>query len=217
MMAASKKMLDQEPSEIEMLLPFHAAGTLNARDARRVDEALASDPALGPAICRDPRGICRDHSSQREPRGAVRPRHAEAVRSDRRRARAQAIGVIQHLRAGLGIFRSTVAADAGLVGEPRCGRAAVAGRRDRHGVDDRSTHFVPDGLAGHERAAGVHHARFGRCDRRGRWCGLPTTRVLRISRRCSTAIRLRSSRAARAACSSCNSATARWAGTRSPR
>ena len=43
MMAMSKKMLDQEPSEIEMLLPFHAAGTLNARDTRRVDEALASD------------------------------------------------------------------------------------------------------------------------------------------------------------------------------
>src|SRR5258708_3656180 len=46
MMAASKKMLDQEPSEIELLLPFHAAGTLNTRDARRVDEALASDPEL---------------------------------------------------------------------------------------------------------------------------------------------------------------------------
>jgi len=46
MMAASKKMLDQEPSEIELLLPFHAAGTLNARDTRRVDEALASDPEL---------------------------------------------------------------------------------------------------------------------------------------------------------------------------
>jgi hypothetical protein len=46
MMAASKKMLDQEPSEIEMLLPFHAAGTLSARDARRVDDALASDPEL---------------------------------------------------------------------------------------------------------------------------------------------------------------------------
>src|SRR5882757_9088594 len=45
-MMAVKKMLDQEPSEIEMLLPFHAAGTLSARDARRVDEALASDPDL---------------------------------------------------------------------------------------------------------------------------------------------------------------------------
>ena len=46
MMAASRKMLDQEPSDIEMLLPFHAAGTLNARDARRVEEALANDPEL---------------------------------------------------------------------------------------------------------------------------------------------------------------------------
>jgi hypothetical protein len=43
MMAASKKMPDQEPGEVELLLPFHAAGTLSARDARRVDEALAAD------------------------------------------------------------------------------------------------------------------------------------------------------------------------------
>ena len=46
MMAASRKVLDREPSEIEMLLPFHAAGTLSARDARRVEDALASDPEL---------------------------------------------------------------------------------------------------------------------------------------------------------------------------
>jgi anti-sigma factor RsiW len=45
MMAMSKKL--DEPSEIEMLLPWHAAGTLNARDARRVEEALARDPDLG--------------------------------------------------------------------------------------------------------------------------------------------------------------------------
>ena len=46
MMATSKKMLEEEPSEVEMLLPWHAAGTLNPRDARRVDEALARDPEL---------------------------------------------------------------------------------------------------------------------------------------------------------------------------
>jgi hypothetical protein len=46
MMALSKKMLEQEPSEMEMLLPWHAAGTLNAHDARRVEEALARDPEL---------------------------------------------------------------------------------------------------------------------------------------------------------------------------
>jgi hypothetical protein len=45
MMAMSKK-LAEEPGEIELLLPWHAAGTLNARDARRVDEALARDPEL---------------------------------------------------------------------------------------------------------------------------------------------------------------------------
>ena len=45
-MAMSKKMLEQEPSEIEMLLPWHATGTLNPRDARRVEEALARDPEL---------------------------------------------------------------------------------------------------------------------------------------------------------------------------
>src|SRR3954452_7611465 len=46
MMALSKKMLEQEPSEIEMLLPWHAAGSLNARDAHRVEEALARNPDL---------------------------------------------------------------------------------------------------------------------------------------------------------------------------
>jgi hypothetical protein len=46
MMALSKKLLGQEPSEIETLLPWHAAGTLNTRDARRVEEALARSPEL---------------------------------------------------------------------------------------------------------------------------------------------------------------------------
>jgi anti-sigma factor RsiW len=46
MMATSKKILEREPGEIEMLLPWHAAGTLNARDSRRVDEALGRDPEL---------------------------------------------------------------------------------------------------------------------------------------------------------------------------
>jgi anti-sigma factor RsiW len=46
MMATSKKIREREPGEIEMLLPWHAAGTLNARDSRRVDEALSRDPEL---------------------------------------------------------------------------------------------------------------------------------------------------------------------------
>lgn len=35
-----------EPGDIEALLPWHAAGTLSRRDARRVEEALARDPEL---------------------------------------------------------------------------------------------------------------------------------------------------------------------------
>ena len=46
MMAASKPAPANEPEEIEALLPWHAAGTLNVRDARRVEEALSRDPAL---------------------------------------------------------------------------------------------------------------------------------------------------------------------------
>jgi anti-sigma-K factor RskA len=46
MMAMNKKILEQEPSDIEALLPWHAAGTLSARDSRRVEEALAQDPVL---------------------------------------------------------------------------------------------------------------------------------------------------------------------------
>ena len=56
MMARRKAMLRRQPGEIEMLLPWHAAGTLNARDARRIDEALARDPELArqyAAICEE--------------------------------------------------------------------------------------------------------------------------------------------------------------------
>jgi hypothetical protein len=46
MMAMNKKVLEQEPGEIEALLPWHAAGTLSARDTRRVEDALLRDPSL---------------------------------------------------------------------------------------------------------------------------------------------------------------------------
>jgi anti-sigma factor RsiW len=46
MMALSKKMLEHEPGEIELLLPWYAAGTLSPHDMLRVEEALARDPEL---------------------------------------------------------------------------------------------------------------------------------------------------------------------------
>jgi anti-sigma factor RsiW len=45
-----------EASEIELLLPWHAAGTLSARDAQRVEAALADDPELASryeAVCEE--------------------------------------------------------------------------------------------------------------------------------------------------------------------
>jgi hypothetical protein len=46
MMATNKKILQQEPGDIEALLPWHAAGTLSARDTRRVEDALLRDASL---------------------------------------------------------------------------------------------------------------------------------------------------------------------------
>jgi anti-sigma factor RsiW len=46
MMATSRKIPEDEPGEIEALLPWYAAGTLDAREARRVEAALADDPRL---------------------------------------------------------------------------------------------------------------------------------------------------------------------------
>lgn len=37
---------NREPTDLELLLPFHAAGTLSPRDARRVEDALARDVDL---------------------------------------------------------------------------------------------------------------------------------------------------------------------------
>jgi anti-sigma factor RsiW len=44
MMALSKKML--EHGDVALLLPWHTTGRLSARDASRVEKALAHDPAL---------------------------------------------------------------------------------------------------------------------------------------------------------------------------
>lgn len=54
-MTAAKRVADDEPGDVEGLLPWHAAGTLSARDTRRVEEALAGDPGLAKqyAVIRD--------------------------------------------------------------------------------------------------------------------------------------------------------------------
>lgn len=46
MMALSKQMPERDPDEIELLLPWYAAGTLSAHDMKRVDDALSRDAEL---------------------------------------------------------------------------------------------------------------------------------------------------------------------------
>ena len=45
-MNTMKKEAEQLPEDVELLLPWHAAGTLTRRDAARVEQALANDNEL---------------------------------------------------------------------------------------------------------------------------------------------------------------------------
>ena len=45
-MNTMKKEAEKVPAEVELLLPWHAAGTLSRRDAARVEQALANDNDL---------------------------------------------------------------------------------------------------------------------------------------------------------------------------
>ena len=73
MTAMNRKILQRQPSEIEALLPWHAAGTLGTRDSRRVEEALARDPGLARqvAVIREE---CAETIALNESLGAPSPR-----------------------------------------------------------------------------------------------------------------------------------------------
>jgi anti-sigma factor RsiW len=45
-MNANRNEAEKLPEDVELLLPWHAAGTLNRRDAARVEQALANDNEL---------------------------------------------------------------------------------------------------------------------------------------------------------------------------
>src|SRR5258708_19181542 len=45
-MNTNNKQVQEMPEDIELLLPWHAAGTLNRRDAQLVEQALANDNEL---------------------------------------------------------------------------------------------------------------------------------------------------------------------------
>jgi len=167
----SKKMLDQEPSEIEMLLPFHAAGTLNARDARRVDEALASDPELARqyAVIREEYAetFISTRAWERRPCAPCRSCLLRSTESP-----CASIVVDQPLGADLGILHEAFAAElawsASLGAVLLLLQAGVIGRR----ADEEPDRFVPDRFAERERTVRTHHPRLGASRRRRvRWCG----------------------------------------------
>ena len=217
MMAASKKMLDQEPSEIEMLLPFHAAGTLNARDARRVDEALASDPALARQYA-----VIREEYAEtihlNESLGAPSARAMQKLFAAIDGEPVRKPSVSSSISARISEFFAslsprTLAWSASLGAVALLLQAGVIGAV----LMKNQPAFVPDRLAEHERSRPASITRdLGGAPPRALVRFAPTP-ALPTSRRCSTTIRPRSSMAPRAACSGCNSATGRWAGTKSPR
>src|SRR6476619_4727742 len=45
-MNTNKNEAEKLPEDVELLLPWHAAGTLSRRDAARVEQALANDNEL---------------------------------------------------------------------------------------------------------------------------------------------------------------------------
>ena len=136
MMATSKKMLEQEPSEIEMLLPWHAAGTLNPRDARRVEEALGRDPELAAqyAAIREEYAETIDlNESLGAPSARAMQKLFAAIDAEPARKPSLSRSISDADRR---IFRKPVAAYAGLVVEPRRAGAGVAGRRDRYAGEE---------------------------------------------------------------------------------
>jgi hypothetical protein len=134
---ATNQILEQGPGEIEMLLPWHAVGTLNARDRRRVEEALAREPALAKqyAVVREEYAETIDLN---ESLGApsARPMQKLFMAIDAEPVR---VGIAQYLGADFRIFHNAVTARAALAGEP--GGAAekafgLAGNFPAPGLDE---------------------------------------------------------------------------------
>ncbi len=116
-----------------MLLPWHAAGTLNARDARRVEEALAHDPELAKqyAVIREEYAETIDLN---ESLGAPSTRAMQKLFAAIDTEPAGKPSLSRQISgADRRIFLQPVAAHTGLVGEPRRAGAGVAGWRDRCG------------------------------------------------------------------------------------
>ena len=108
------KNKEPEQSDIEELLPWHAAGTLSRRDAQRVEEALASDAELARryALVREELG---ETIHLNETLGAPSAHAMEKLfaKIDAEPARQQAVSLNLGARVR-GFFASLIAAHAGF-------------------------------------------------------------------------------------------------------
>ena len=186
-----------EPTDIEALLPWYAAGTLRRRDRQRVEEALAPRSRSRAPGRSGARRACRNHSSERNARRAAAAGCGPADGGDRCRGfgRAQA-------RAGRGrrlahrLLRQSVAAHHGggrLL--RRAGDRAAGGHAGRR--------FHQAGKPARGKTAGVA-SRIATAP--SRWCGSRGRRAPpRSPISCKTIRRLWSTARPRAAFIACGS------------
>ena len=141
-----------------MLLPWHAAGTLNARDARRVDEALARDPELARqyAVIREEYAETIDlNESLGAPSARAMQKLFAAIDAEPERKPSASLNISARIS---GFFASlsprTLAWSASLGALALLVQAGVIGAV----LVKNQTGLVPDGIVEHERA---DHPRLG--------------------------------------------------------
>ena len=215
MMAINKKVLEQEPGDIEALLPWHAAGTLSARDTRRVEDALARDPSLAKqyaVIQEEYAETIALNESLGAPSARAMQKLFAAIDAEPARKPSASLNFstrIAEFFAGLSPRTLAYAAalgalalllQAGVIG-------AILAKAAGRNVSDRVA----------VRSEGDHHplARTGN-RLRAPLSGSRRMRACPTSRRSSMPTRRLSSTAPRAACSACSSATSRCRGRKSP-
>jgi len=201
-MALSKKMLEQEPGEIEMLLPWHAAGTLNARDARRVEEALASDPELARQYAAI-RGEYEETIHLNESLGAPSARAMQRLLAAIDAEPARATSSLP-LSARISTFFASLSPRT-LAWSASLGAIALLLQAGIIGAVLMKTQTSTFQTASLSTSAPITRELGPPPLLRGPWCASPPRRALPISPRCSTVTRPRSLAMPRAACSASSS------------
>ena len=214
MMATNKKILEQEPGDIEALLPWHAAGTLSARDTRRVEDALLRDPSLAKqyaAIQEEYAETIALNESLGAPSARAMQKLFAAIDAEPARKPSASLSFSTRIAEFFaGLSPRTLAYAAALGALALLLQAGVIGAIL---ATQQTGTFQTASLSVRRRPS---YARSDRKRLRALLSGSRRMHACPISRRSSTPIRLPSSTAPRAACSACSSATSRCHGRKSP-